>query len=327
MAQKEEPQEKKQALYRDARFTNQYDQIWQSVGKCVFCDLREKYILFEENGVVMTITLFAYVDGHFMIIPRRHVTSAKELTQLEWETVRKFMYIAKRMVKTVHGVKGMQFIQKDGPGSQSTVEHYHFQCLPFDSPDLSVWNYRKLKHTPLENVALYKKDRKEILRTSRKFEQKYRNPSGLPVVCDAIIINDKHEILFEERKPEYKLSPDYITLPGGHIDDFATPLIAELTREVYEEVNYKLKPNQLKLHTSEISTVTYRKVSKSLHAAYDSPQQFLWNTYIVRVKGDESAAFKPGDDAQSLLWISIKDISQHSRISSHTKDVLSRISL
>src|SRR5689334_4395408 len=132
----------KQEHYRDARFTDNYDDIWQSVGKCVFCDLRDKYIFFEENNVVMTINLFAYIDGHFMIVPRRHIRSTKELTQLEWETVRKFTYIAKKLVREVHKVKGMQLVQKDGSNAQSTVDqHLHFQCIPFDAPDLSVWNY------------------------------------------------------------------------------------------------------------------------------------------------------------------------------------------
>ncbi len=83
-------EQKKQALYRDARFTKQYDDIWRSVGKCVFCDLRDKYIVFEEHGIVLTISLFAYIDGHCMIVPRRHVRSPKDLTQAEWQTIRKF---------------------------------------------------------------------------------------------------------------------------------------------------------------------------------------------------------------------------------------------
>jgi len=76
-------EQQEQIGYRDARFTKKYDDIWKTVGKCVFCDMREKYIIHEENGVVMTIALYAYVDGHFFIIPRRHVRSVKELTQAE----------------------------------------------------------------------------------------------------------------------------------------------------------------------------------------------------------------------------------------------------
>src|SRR5882724_3960666 len=167
-------EQQKQIMYRDARFTKQYDDIWKSVGKCVFCDLREKYVFFEEHGVVMTVSLYAYIDGHFMIVPRRHIRSPKELTQIEWDTIRKFSYIAKKLIKDVHGVRGMQLVQKDGSEAQSTVDqHLHFHCIPFDTPDLCQWNYRKLQYTPLENAELYKQASKKIIKLDRKFTEKY----------------------------------------------------------------------------------------------------------------------------------------------------------
>jgi len=169
-----EDEQERQKLYRDARFTKQYDDIWQNVGKCVFCDMRDKYIFFEENGVVMTVTLYAYIDGHLLIVPRRHVRSVKELTPEEWEAVRKMMYLAKKMIKKVHKAKGIQFVQKEGIDAQSTVEHIHFHAIPFDAQDLSSWNYRELKHTPLENADLYKAQTTKLTELADKFDQKYK---------------------------------------------------------------------------------------------------------------------------------------------------------
>lgn len=166
-------QQKEQEYYRDARTKGYYGDIWKTVGKCVFCDMRDKYIFYEENGVVMTVPLYAYIDGNIMIIPRRHVRSVKELTPSEWETMRKMMYLAKKLVRKVHGVKGMQIVQKDGVDAQSTVEHLHFHCIPFDAPDLSVWHYRQLKYTPIENAKLYKDQRAEIAKLGKRFEAKY----------------------------------------------------------------------------------------------------------------------------------------------------------
>jgi len=315
----------KQQMYRDARYTDKYDQIWQSVGKCVFCDMREKYIFFEENGVVMTISLFAYVDGQFMIVPRRHVTSAKQLSELEWETMRKFMYIAKKLVRTVHGIKGMQFILREGQGAQSTVGHLHMQCIPFDAPDLSVWNYRKLKNTPMQNVALYIKEAKEVIKTGQKFEQKYSNSSSLAVVCDAVIINDNNEILFEDRADQDKLVPDYITLPGGIVTDFSKTLVSELAREVHEETGYSLDVGDLTLISSQIDSVARNKVSKSLQASYTSSQQFIRNSYLLRIDTPKKH-FKAGDDAKRIVWIALTDIGGHKNISPETKDIIGMIS-
>jgi len=171
----DEETQKKQEMYRDARLTGKYDDIWQSTGKCVFCDLKDKYVIYEENGVVLTIVLFAYIDGHCMIIPRRHVRSVKELTPAEWETMRKFMYIAKKMIREIYGIKGMQIIQKDGADAQSTVEHLHFHCMPFDGPGLDVWNYRKLANTPLQNAELYKHKILDIEKLAKRFSKKYQD--------------------------------------------------------------------------------------------------------------------------------------------------------
>lgn len=165
--------QEKQVYYRDARTTGNYDSIWQSVGKCVFCDLKQKYVIHEENGIVMTIALFAYTDGHFMIIPRRHVTSVKELSPDEWETVRKMLYVAKKLIRKTHGIKGMQLVQKDGADAQSTVEHLHFHCIPFDDPGLSTWNYKQLKNTPIENAEIYRKESESIKKLSKRFSKKY----------------------------------------------------------------------------------------------------------------------------------------------------------
>lgn len=165
----------KQIMYRDARTTGAYDKIWKSVGKCVFCDLNEKYIFHEENGIVLTVELYAYVDGHCMIVPRRHIRSVKELTKSEWETMRKMMYIAKKLIREVHGIKGMQIIQKDGVDAQSTVDHLHFHCIPFDTTSISQWNYRQLKNTPIENADLYKHKKVDMEKLAKRFERKYQN--------------------------------------------------------------------------------------------------------------------------------------------------------
>jgi diadenosine tetraphosphate (Ap4A) HIT family hydrolase len=168
-------EQKKQLYYRDARTGGYYGDIWTSVGKCVFCDLRGKYIVHEENGVVLTVPLFAYIDGNLMIIPRRHVKSVKELTAEEWEIVRKFMYVAKKIIRKVHGLKDIQYVLRDGGAAvNSTVQdHLHVHCIPSDGPDMTVWNYRKLKYTPLENAELFQKHAKKIAELGKRFSEKY----------------------------------------------------------------------------------------------------------------------------------------------------------
>lgn len=175
-----EEERQKQEYYRDARTGGYYGKIWTTVGKCVFCDLRDKYIVHEENGVVLAVPLYAYIDGNLMIIPRRHVKSAKELTPEEWETVRKFMYIAKKMIRKVHGLKEMIYMIRDGGNLvNSTVQdHIHIHCIPSDGPDLNTWNYRKLKYTPLENATLFRTEAAAITKLSERFSDKYEETAA-----------------------------------------------------------------------------------------------------------------------------------------------------
>ncbi len=205
---------KKQEIYRNARFSEAYDGIWQSVGKCVFCDLNDKYVFFEENGIVMTISLYAYIDGHLMIVPRRHVRYAKDLTPLEWATIRKFTYIAKKIIKDVHGLSGMQFIQKEGSQAQSTVtDHIHFHCVPFDAPDLLTWNYRELKNTPLKNAQLYKSLGSKIASYNAQFDKKYADTdSDLPQPASGVALNWS-DLAFASKKPLKDLAATFIAAP------------------------------------------------------------------------------------------------------------------
>lgn len=317
-------QVKKQELYRDARFTKQYDDIWQSVGKCVFCDLNEKYVFYEENGVVMTISLFAYIDGHFMIMPRRHIRSAKDLTELEWATIRKFTYMAKKIIKSVHGVKGMQLVQKDGAEAQSTVaDHIHFHCVPFDAPDLLTWNYRQLKHTPLENVELYKQAGKKLVAADLKFQRKYQQPQTLGVVCDIIISNDHGQILFEERSTDAKLQPDYLTLPGGKVTDITSSLETELAREVLEETGLNITADDVALLSSRIDEVVRPRTIEQLHISYGATDTFVRNTY--KLNSYHGQKLQPGDDARKLVWIDGAAIASHERISETTKLIIEQV--
>lgn len=228
----------KQELYRDARFTNQYDNIWKTVGKCAFCEPRNKYVFYEENGIFMTIALYAYIDGHFMIIPRRHVRSVKELTPLEWETVRKCMYMAKKLIRKVHKTSGMQTVLKEGVTAQSTVgDHIHFHCIPFDSPDLSVWNYRRLKHTPLENAQLYKAEAKTLATLATKFDQKYAESPQTPADKKELYCQAFSQVLANKKASKAKKTAKVgvAIIAGGKIISANNANLAD--GEIEQEVN------------------------------------------------------------------------------------------
>ncbi|PID32226.1 hypothetical protein CR970_01405 [Candidatus Saccharibacteria bacterium] len=170
---------KQEEAFRTARTSGAYDNIWQTVGRCVFCDhdqTQQHHEIYQEADVYMTVPAYAYIDGHLLVIPRRHLCSVKELTPNEWEAMRKMFYLAKKMMREAYGIKGMQIVQKDGRDAQSTVEHLHFHCIPFDDSDLSTWQYRELKNTPYENAEKYRQNQKKMMQLAKRYQKKYSKP-------------------------------------------------------------------------------------------------------------------------------------------------------
>ena len=120
--------------------------------KCVFCDLKDKYILYEKDGLVVTVNIFPYIDGHLLVIPRRHVESFKQLTIKEITTNYELTKQAIDILEKEMGIVGFWMILREGQtGSASgkSVKHLHWNILPYEE-GLNTWHYREIKNTPLE---------------------------------------------------------------------------------------------------------------------------------------------------------------------------------
>ena len=327
-SQKNKTQIDKQKKMQQARTGGRYEQIWQSTGKCVFCDLKDKYILHEENGIALTINLYPYIDGQLMAIPRTHISSPKQLSQNQWETMRKFTFIAKKIIRKVHGHKSMWSILREGGvnAQMSVTDHLHVHFIPIDSPDFCKWTYRKLKNSPLQNAELYKQQAQLILKKDTKFEVKYHQQSSLPIACDVVIMNDKKEILFQKRSLNARIVDNPISLPGGHFDQTDKSLEDALQREVKEEINYSLDISKLELLDSRIDTIYYKYISKYLKKAYNEPHKMIWNTYLY--KGVcKFNNFKANDDCQEIIWVPLKKAQVHENLSNKLKKTLKKIEL
>lgn len=166
-----------QEYKKNARTNGDYQKIWQSTGKCVFCDLKDKYILLEENEIVLTINIYPYIDGQLMAVPRKHICSPKELSNKQWGTIRKFNYLAKKLIRETHGIKGMWTLIREGgvDAQMSVTDHLHVHFIPFDESDLCKWNYRKLKFTPVENAKKYRQEADKIKKLIQRYNRKYSN--------------------------------------------------------------------------------------------------------------------------------------------------------
>lgn len=128
--------------------------------KCVFCDLREKYIVTEKEGMVLTVNIFPYINGHLLIIPRRHVESFMDLSDEEILTANHLMKSGMKLLKTKLEIGNYWMIIREGKSAQKTVKHLHWQVLPYID-GLNVWNHQEIT---IPSIELAERLRKGLLK-------------------------------------------------------------------------------------------------------------------------------------------------------------------
>lgn len=137
-----------------ARERGFYEQVLVAVaerGKCVFCDLKEKYLIAEKDGVVLTVALFPYIDGHLLIIPRRHIESLSQLNEREERALLSLGRKGIKLLKERLAVENVWFLLREGKGIKAgkTVKHLHFHLIPY-SPEVIKMGETELKIEPIK---------------------------------------------------------------------------------------------------------------------------------------------------------------------------------
>ncbi len=309
---------------KNPRNTKQYSKIWQSTNKCVFCDLKDKYIIYEENGIVLTVNIYPYIDGHLMAIPRDHIKYTKQLSIEQWETIRKFSYIAKKLLRSIYGYKSMWTLIREGDpkNAQTSVpDHLHIHFIPFKK-DLCEWHYKDLNFTPQQTSKIFKQKAKNFIKKLKNFENKYEKTSLYPIVVDCIFQTKDKKIVLQKRNPKNKIKDIEFTLPGGHVQD--TNLTLELKREIKEEMSIDIDTSKLKLIHNQFSSITYLFFNKNLNSFVPHKQTFLWIIYLYNIDDKDLKNIKCKDDCIDIKLVDKKDLN-NIKISDELRQILLKV--
>ena len=152
-----------------------YDRKWKEVNKCVFCDLKKRFVIKELDDMILTTNIYPYIDGHLMIIPKNHVTALKELTSKQWDAVRTLEYASKKMLRALYDIKSVWILYREGPlggDSQKTVEHLHIQILPY-TDGLVKWNFQEISAPPFETASKFKENMDVFDDLVKRYKLKY----------------------------------------------------------------------------------------------------------------------------------------------------------
>lgn len=151
---------------------------------CPFCaSALEDSVFLGSSDFIAIYNIAPILEGHSLVIPRRHVESIFELHQAEMEEFFKFAAKAtKLLMKTFNG-KGFDWSVQQGEAAGQTVAHVHLHIVirkPGDLRESGEW-YEDVRKN--ESILLDSKSRKKLSQDEiRKVVKKIRDIADIDFV-------------------------------------------------------------------------------------------------------------------------------------------------
>ena len=98
---------------------------------CPFCRIAPEEIIATDGPCMAFGDAFPASPGHALIIPRRHISSFRELTPEEWSAIGRLAHrLEDDLQKADSSITGFNFGVNDGAAAGQTVLHCHFHLIP-----------------------------------------------------------------------------------------------------------------------------------------------------------------------------------------------------
>lgn len=135
---------------KNARLNGEYWRIANEVEEkeCVFCDLKDKYIIQSTDSAVLTVNIFPYTNGQLMVIPRRHLVDISEITDDEMLTMHKLCCNGIDLLRSLD-LDNVWVLLRNGSVAGKTVKHLHWNILPY-TEGLNTWHYQEITLAPID---------------------------------------------------------------------------------------------------------------------------------------------------------------------------------
>lgn len=96
----------------------------------MFCTLPRERILAESDLAVCVLDAFPVSLGHSLVIPKRHVASFFDVTEVERHALLSLLDEARIMLNHQHAPDGFNIGINDGVAAGQTVLHLHIHLIP-----------------------------------------------------------------------------------------------------------------------------------------------------------------------------------------------------
>jgi diadenosine tetraphosphate (Ap4A) HIT family hydrolase/5-methylcytosine-specific restriction endonuclease McrA len=105
---------------------------------CIFCSLEESRIIHQDDYVIVIKDKYPVTTGHTLIIPKRHVSKALDLTDIEMLSI---FHMSKKITQELQNedlkITGFNLGFNVGQDAGQTVFHVHFHIIPRRNGDVS----------------------------------------------------------------------------------------------------------------------------------------------------------------------------------------------
>lgn len=131
------------AVTASAYFFSQQQDFTQN--ECPFCkeNILKNQAFYESEHVLGILTHKPAVEGHVLVIPKRHVERLEQLSDVEWSEILKAIRKIDLAEKKLWGNEAYLLLQKNGKAAGQSVSHVHFHYLPrFESDSYLLFVFR-----------------------------------------------------------------------------------------------------------------------------------------------------------------------------------------
>jgi len=106
---------------------------------CLFCKIANKEVpsemVFESKKVVVFKDINPKADIHLLIVPKKHITSVKEVEKEDKELMGELILTAKQMAEE-RGLSGYKLVINVGKEGGQMIDHIHLHLLSSNIKEL-----------------------------------------------------------------------------------------------------------------------------------------------------------------------------------------------
>lgn len=100
---------------------------------CLFCKIAKgeipSEIIYEDDRIIAFNDVNPEAPVHFLVIPKKHIKSADNLTKEDIELIGYIFYMSSKLAKEKKLDSGYRIVNNCGVDGGQTVDHIHFHVL------------------------------------------------------------------------------------------------------------------------------------------------------------------------------------------------------